>query len=747
MPDKPSNTTASAHQIELAIRRLDSLSTLPSIAARFFSKLLEPQFSASAIFSPSAIADIIESDPALTAKILSLIHQQGVSLPDEKFSLRGALDKLPAQLVRDTVLSVKVFRTFDHDNSRILLRTGLIQHALAVACCAKDIAEIISPQMDSQLAYSAGLLHDIGKLALEEAMPKSLARIFEEAQSTKASACAIEQQNLGTDHTILGKRLAQKWHLPNPITLAIWLHHNDTGPISQNMSEARIAQVVQLADSVARESGIGQSGSFDSPEPTEKIAQSLAITPKQLGQIRRKLPETVGQKSKVVGLDLPNAVASYCDAAHTAAAQLAQEQTKLSLENSQLQTASSHLDFTTEFLLSINSSTPAIDIAENFAVRWQKFYQTGMVCVYLVPPAGQQFLEAIVVENLAQTKTVILNAPVRTPVIPEAIANSFAILDAHDYIDWLFEQLDIEFDLKQTKLAPLPARGKAVGGIAFELRYPGDAELFEDKFKTATSIVGAVLDMAFTSANQQRFAEQFAQLLAKPKEAQPRIAAESSLNALAEMAAGAAHELNNPLSVISGRAQLLDKAEIDPEKKRILKQIQENTGEISAIIEDLMSFANPPEPRPAETNIKQMLDEAVQLTSQKTGVEHINVQIEVTEDVKSVFVDSAQIVSAIANILSNAIESYTGSLGPVKVTATAEGGNFVKLQINDLGCGMDAETLQKATQPLFSAKPAGRKRGMGLAHAARLIQLNKGSLEITSEPDKGTTVTIYLLCK
>jgi len=389
MPDKPSHTTASAHQIELAIRRLDSLSTLPSIAARFFSKLLDPHF------SPSAIADIIESDPALTCRILSLIYQQGVSQPEGKFSLSRALDKLPAQLVRDTILSVKVFRTIDYDNSRIVLRTGLIQHALAVACCAKDIAEIISPQMDSQLAYSAGLLHDIGKLALEEAMPKSLARIFEEAKSAKAGACTMEQQNLGTDHTILGKRLAQKWHLPNPIILAIWLHHSDTGTISENMPEARIAQVVQLADSAARECGIGQSGSYDSPEPAEKIAQSLAITPEQLGQIRRKLPETVGQKSKVLGLDLPNAVVNYCDAAHTAAAQLAQEQTKLSLENRQLQTASSHFDFTTEFLLSINSSTPAIDIADNFAVRWQKFYQTGMVCVYLVPPAGPQFLEAV----------------------------------------------------------------------------------------------------------------------------------------------------------------------------------------------------------------------------------------------------------------------------------------------------------------------------------------------------------------
>ena len=741
MPDKPSNTTASAHQVELAIRQLDSLSTLPSVAAQFFSKLLQPQF------SPSAIADIIESDPALTAKILSLIHQQGASLPDEKFSLRRALDKLPAHLVRDTVLSVKVFRAFDHDNDRILLRKELIQHALAVACCAKDIAEIISPQTDSQLAFSAGLLHDIGKLALEEAMPKSLARIVEEAKSTKAGACAIEQKQLGTNHTILGKRLAQKWHLPNQITLAIWLHHSNTGIISQNMPEARIAQVVQLADSVARECGIGQSGSFDSPEPAEKIAQSLAITPEQLGQIRRNLPETVGQKFKVLGLDLPNAVASYCDIAHTAAAQLAREQTKLSLENRKLQTASSNFDFAREFLLSINSTTLAIDIAENFAVRWQKFYQTGMVCLYLVPPAGLQFLEAVVVENLAQTKTVILNAPAETPAIPETIATSFAILDAHDYIDWLFEQLDVDFDLNQTKLVPLLADGKAVGAIAFELRYPGDVELFEEKFRTATSIAGAVLDIAFASANQQRFAEQFARLLAKPKEAQPRIAADSPLNALAEMTAGAAHELNNPLSVISGRAQLLDEAETDPEKKRILKQIQENSGEMSAVIEDLMSFAHPPEPRPAETNIKQMLDEAVQLTSQKTGIEHINIQIEVAEDVKSVFVDSAQIVSAIANIFSNAIESYTGSLGPIKVTADAEGDNFVKLQINDLGCGMDAETLQKATQPLFSAKPAGRKRGMGLAHAARLIQLNKGTLEITSEPGKGTTVTIYLPCK
>ena len=73
-----------------------------------------------------------------------------------------------------------------------------------------------------------------------------------------------------------------------------------------------------------------------------------------------------------------------------------------------------------------------------------------------------------------------------------------------------------------------------------------------------------------------------------------------------------------------------------------------------------------------------------------------------------------------------------------------ESGDLVKLTINDQGCGMDAVTLQKATQPFFSVRPAGRKRGMGLAYAARFVQLNKGSLDIESELGSGTAVTIYL---
>ena len=751
MPDELSNSVpidaiGIARRVEFTVGRLDSLSTLPSVAALYLPRLIQVQL------QPSSLTDIIESDPALTAKVLSLIGKFGVSFPPGRFSLHKSLDKLPPDSVRDAILSIKVSNAFELDRAAISNKRGLLLHSIAVACCAGGIAEAATPRIDSELAYCAGLLHDIGKLALEEAMPKGFIKIVEEAQSSKECSCVIEQGHLGTDHTILGKRLAQKWGLTNPIVLAIWLHHSEMPTISKDMPETRIAAVVQLADSIARESGIGVSGSFDVPRSEQQLIQGLAIDTEKLQVIRRHLPEAVEQKIKLLGLDMPNAIENYCKAAHTATARLARQHSELSRENRRLQSDSSHLGFATDFLLDISSSADVLDIAENFAARWQKFYQTGMVFLYLAPTAGSQTLEAVVVEKLGQSRVVSLNIPADTSAIPKAIVEKFAILNAYDHIDWLLEQLDVDFDEHRTRLLPLLSTGKVVGAIAFELHYPSDAEMYAEKFSNSGSIAAAVLSMALTQQKQQDFAEHFARLISPVVSSLPvepeKGPAQNSVDALAEMASGAAHELNNPLTVISGRAQLLADAESDKEKKEILEQIYENSREASELIEDLMSFAEPRQPRSSQTNVKQLIDEAVQLTVRKINRGDFDIQINVAEDTRDIFVDSAQIASAVANIISNAVESYADKTGPIEITVeTEQSEELVKLIIGDHGCGMDAQALKKATLPFFSAKAAGRKRGMGLAYAARFIQLNKGTLNIASEPDRGTTVTIHLPCR
>ncbi len=745
MPDIPSNASTAARRVELAIARLKSLSTLPFVAARLFSRLLQGPF------SPSVVVDIIEADPALMARMLELIGRRRISLPSDNFSLRSALDKLPAAVVRDALLSVNVSR--DSQSPETLSKKDLFLHSLAVACCAESIARIAPVRIDSQLAYCAGLLHDIGKLALEDAMPKSFAGIVEQAQSARSSSRAVEQRQLGADHTILGKRLAQKWRLPDEIALAVWLHHSDTAAIAQIMPQARIAQIVQLADSIARQSGIGQTGSYDPPEPIEKNAQLLGVDMGQLEQIAQNLLALVAEKSNILGLDSSNPLADYGDAAHAAAVHLGGQQTELAAENRKLQTASSHLDFVADFLLSIDPSAGVVDVAESFAARWQKFYQTGSVCLYLARFADVRVIDAVVVESLGQSRLICLDVPDQVSAVPSPITENFAILDAHEHIDWLFEQLDVDFSVGATKLLPLLSNGAAVGAIAFELHYPGDAALFEEKFKTSSSMAGIVLDLALSGADQQSLAERFVQLVSGPglvtslrtEEIPPPVAPVDSIEALAELAAGAAHELNNPLAIVSGRAQLLADAEADLEKKEILNQIQDSANQASAVIEDLMGFAEPPQPRPAETDVRRMIDEALQLAARKTNVEHINVQVEVADDAKEIFADSAQIASAIANIVTNAIESYDSELGPIKIAVQpVQSGQMVKLQVMDLGCGMDAETVRKATQPFYSARIAGRKRGMGLAYAARFAQINGGTLDIESRPGSGTTVTILL---
>jgi len=366
--------------------------------------------------------------------------------------------------------------------------------------------------------------------------------------------------------------------------------------------------------------------------------------------------------------------------------------------------------------------------------------------VYLVSPSEDDKFTAVLAETLSQTSILFLNSPKDNEPIPESIKDQFDIIDAHDNLGWLFGQLSVEFNYQQTKLLPLLIGNRALGALVFELRYPADIDLFRDTFQTSASIGASLLDMAISGKKQLRYAEIFAQLLSIKKQTPPQKQEPSGiLDALAEMAAGAAHEINNPLSVISGRIQVLEQSESDEEKKKTLQQVRSNAEQVTRVIDDLMSFAEPSEPRPESTNTQQLLDEAAQLAAQRAALDKLDIETNLDPKAKEVFIDSAQIVSSIANIFSNALESYESKTGPIEVKVdTDDAGNSITVQITDKGCGMDAQTLSKATHPFFSSKTAGRKRGMGLTYAQRLIELNAGQLQIESQPDNGTTVTVTL---
>jgi signal transduction histidine kinase len=216
------------------------------------------------------------------------------------------------------------------------------------------------------------------------------------------------------------------------------------------------------------------------------------------------------------------------------------------------------------------------------------------------------------------------------------------------------------------------------------------------------------------------------------------------LMSVGEMAAGAAHEMNNPLAVISGRSQLLAAQLADPKHKAAANLIFEQSHRLSAIITDLMDFAKPVPPQPAEADLAELVGRA--LSEAKAHVDPADRAIEVTMgDVPAVLVDAGQVGGALVEVIENAIHATDARTGQIALHAAFDPySTRVVVTVSDNGCGMDEGTVKRAFDPFFSNKPAGRRRGLGLAKALRWIEASGGSIRLESRPGQGTRGIILL---
>jgi putative nucleotidyltransferase with HDIG domain len=739
---QPNKQQIVARQVERIVRQLTSLSTLPQVAANLLSQITD------GAFDPAQLAENIQSDPALTAKVLLLAHREGIQFSHEP-TVVEAVAKLPAALLREAVISVKVFQVAqlddDADAQRILPRRGMALHSLAVACCAQDIAERILPPEQRQTAYLAGLLHDLGKCALDEVMPKSLERMVIEARTSKVSLTQVEQRHLGLDHTVLGKRLAQKWHLPEAVISAIWLHHCDGQTLAADLPNVEMVRVVALADRIARTRQLGASGSFDKPEGIAEIAELLNLTASQIDEIQSTLAEKVKQKTAMLGFDQSDSPGGYYNMIRQTAADLASDNRKLSESSGQHRQLNNQVSLIGDYLGELDENAAPLDLAQNLVTGWQKTMQTGSTAVYVVPDSTEPYVDLVAADRQGKQEIRAVQMPNGIPPIPEVFQRKQAIVPVADGAKWLSEQLSADFNPEMLYMAPLRMADKVVAVLIFEVFSKQNELLESDHALLACKVAAASIAMALEGQKHLELAERFVQLMSTLRQTRTELAKSQSLAGLAEMAAGAAHELNNPLAVISGRAQLLTESEEDDEKKQMLTQITERTEEIKQIVNDLMSFAKPKDPEKRAIAITELIGKVIEKTAKAAGLETLEAEVTGADTAGSVYVDVHQMTQAMCFVLTNALQSYPNENGPVRLACSvADDTNAAIIAISDSGCGMDIATLEKATQPFFSYRPAGRKRGMGLAHAQRLLILNGGAITLESQPEQGTTVTLIL---
>ncbi|HPP55109.1 MAG TPA: HDOD domain-containing protein [Anaerohalosphaeraceae bacterium] len=736
------NKLAAARQVEMIVRQLETLSTFPQVAGNAL-RLLTAEWPP----ENSEFVEMLKADPALSARILSTASQQIGPAAEQPLSIEQAVEVLGSEQIRDAVLSVRVFQAFEipaAEQEEYDFRHQLALHALATACAADQLAQEALPAPLRSIAFSAGLLHDLGKLALLEVMPKSFLQMVRHAQSEGVSLIGIEQHHLGLDHTTIGKRLAEKWNLPRPIQTAVWLHHSDTEAMAAHIPFIEVASLVHLADCLARKAEIGVSGSYDTVEEALLTAARVRLSSDLLDRVFSELPERVQNLSRRLGLHTPAAARHYYGAIHQTAAELARLNLDLSQTSRQFQIKSRQVELLDQFLGRVKPQDTLESLAFHLAYVLSDAVQ-GAVCVLLQTDLGEPSVCCFTVDRQGKQYSALLQLPAGKTVAARQEKEEFSVRIIDAELDWFFDKFSARLNPAISYSAPLAVPGFRLGRVIFELAQADRLEMTAETIGPLCQAAASVLQTADVARRNLELSERLAEVLGNLKMARRQIAQMEAIHSVAEMAAGAAHELNNPLSVISGRAQLLASSETDPQRQQELRIIQERTEEMAQILKDLMSYARPAQPEKHIHSVLDLVNEAIRRTCKIHNLPQMAVRLEGLDSLADVYVDFEQIVEVLTHILLNSLQSYPGENGPIRISRTPlQPPSGAAFSISDQGCGMDPKTLANASKPFFSARPAGRRRGMGLARAQRLLQVNDGSMMITSRVGKGTTVTITL---
>ncbi len=220
-------------------------------------------------------------------------------------------------------------------------------------------------------------------------------------------------------------------------------------------------------------------------------------------------------------------------------------------------------------------------------------------------------------------------------------------------------------------------------------------------------------------------------------------AASEKLNAVGRLAAGVAHEINNPLtSVLTFSHMLREKANLDDQDRQDLDVIIHETTRASAIVRNLLDFAREQPAIKNAMDIDKVIRRTIQLLGSQKAFQHVTIREALREDLPQVDGDANQLQQVLLNLSLNACEAMPD--GGTLTIATAVQDGKVRVRVSDTGCGIKGEHLDRIFEPFFSTKPVGMGTGLGLSVSYGIVQQHGGALEVESEPGKGTTFTMLL---
>lgn len=279
-------------RIQSIIENLEQLPSIPEVASRVLTMVNDPDVSF------KAIADEISKDQAITTNILKLCNSAYFSKGKEISSIDRAIVTLGIKEVKDIVI---VVATREVLNKTIigydLARGDLWRHGIAVAILSKKIAMQKSMKSVADIAFTGGIIHDVGKTVLALFVQNTFKDIMALTQAKQLPFSAAEKEIMGYDHQEIGERILTKWKFPDVLKSIVRYHHQPDKCPREHMP---ITSIVHIANTVCLMAGIGIGSDGLFHELNDQALKTVGMGNKELETLYSDIPRALNEAKDIL---------------------------------------------------------------------------------------------------------------------------------------------------------------------------------------------------------------------------------------------------------------------------------------------------------------------------------------------------------------------------------------------------------------------------------------------------------------
>lgn len=293
-------TEQETEQVQMILRQVKNLPPLAPVASRLLALGDE-----SAV-DLAEIAKLVETDPVLSGRILGLCRRADKGVAEKITSVRRAVVLVGIGAVRGAVLGASAFSALGAENEpgeKRFDRAGFWKYCVCVACTAELLAGAnrAALRIAPEEAFIAGLLHAIGKLVLDFALPKAYGRVIDLARHECERSAAVELRVLGVDYHRAGRALVEHWNLPPALGEVMQLHATPFEELPESENRALVGLISGSAAFV-QNLGLGWSGDFGLPPAIPVLLPAANIRPPDMAEFGEKLLRAVSDRLTALGL-------------------------------------------------------------------------------------------------------------------------------------------------------------------------------------------------------------------------------------------------------------------------------------------------------------------------------------------------------------------------------------------------------------------------------------------------------------